>query len=90
MKLGSKISEGRVRKRFGKNISKLILRGDESNHNFLFSDAVTNKVIINFNMFSASMKDRVGRQVGSTQIITPKYSHRIIGKMKIGQQAPNP
>jgi hypothetical protein len=77
MKLGPKISEGRMRKRFGKNISKLILRGDELNLNFLFSNTITNKVIIDFNMLSANMKDRIDRQAGSTQIITPKDSHRI-------------
>jgi hypothetical protein len=65
MKLGPKISEARVRKRFGKHISKLILGGDEPNRNFLFSNAITNKVIIDFNMLSASMKDRINRQVGS-------------------------
>ena len=83
MKLGSKISEGRMRKRFGKNISKLILGGDEPNLNVLFSNSITNEVIIDFNMLSASMKDRIDRQVGSTQIITPKDSRRSRGEMKI-------
>jgi hypothetical protein len=83
MKLGPKISEGRMRKRFGKNISKLIPGGDEQNCNFLFSNSITNEVIIDFSMLSASMKDRIDRQVGSTQIITPKDSNRIRGKIKI-------
>jgi hypothetical protein len=34
-------------------------------------------------MLSASMKDRIDRQVGITQIITPNDSHRIRGKIKI-------
>jgi hypothetical protein len=68
MKLGPKISEGRRRKRFGKNISKLIPRGDEPNLNFLFSNLITNEMIIDFNMFSVSMKDRIDMQVGSTLI----------------------
>jgi hypothetical protein len=34
-------------------------------------------------MFSASMKDKIDRQVGNNQIITPKDSHRIRRKMKI-------
>jgi hypothetical protein len=36
MKLGLEISEGRTRKRFGKNITKLILRGDEPKPQFPF------------------------------------------------------
>jgi hypothetical protein len=67
----------------GKHISKLILEGDEPNCNFLFSNAITNKVIIDFNMLSASMKDKFNRQVDSTQIITLKDSHSFRGKMKI-------
>ena len=59
MKLGLKISEGCIRKMFGKNINKLILRGDEPNLNVFFSNSIMNKMIIDFNMLSASMKDRI-------------------------------
>jgi hypothetical protein len=83
MKLIPKIIEGLMRKRFGKNINKLILEGDKPNVNFLFINSITNKVIINFNILSVSMKDRIDKQVGSTQIITPKDSYRIRGKIKI-------
>lgn len=46
MKLGSKINKRCTRNKFGKNISKLIIRGDELYLNLLFNNVITNKVVV--------------------------------------------
>jgi hypothetical protein len=57
---------------FGKAISYLILGGDELDIKTVVGNTLTNKMIINLNMFSPGMKHWIYRQECSTQIITPQ------------------
>jgi hypothetical protein len=50
-----------VEKGLSKNICKLILKGDKMNLNLFLHNPVLYKMIINFGMFSMSMKDRICR-----------------------------
>jgi hypothetical protein len=57
--------------RLGKNISKLIMCGDESNVESLLGDALANKVVIDLNMLCASVENWVDGQVRRTQVVAP-------------------
>jgi hypothetical protein len=69
---GPKLSKMRRRNWLGQKISKLILAGNKLHIESLLSYHILNKVEINFHMFSSSMKNRVGGEVSSTNIVTPK------------------
>jgi hypothetical protein len=59
--IGSKITECQSWQRLGESIGELIFGGDDANFQFSNDDSFTNEVIINFNVFHAPMKDRIGR-----------------------------
>jgi hypothetical protein len=50
----------------------LIFSGDELDSQTIASNSFPDKVIVNLNVLGTSMEDRINRQVGSTQIITPE------------------
>jgi hypothetical protein len=58
---------------FGKNISQLITTRQKTNSKKFVSNHVPNKGEINFDVFGASMKNRIGSQVSSSNIITPQH-----------------
>jgi len=53
------------------DICKLIVRGNKMNLNLLLCNSISDKMIINLNMFCASMKNRIHRQISDTKVITP-------------------
>ena len=85
MKFESKSSKWSSRKRLSKNINKLIVRGDKENLNLFLHNSVSYKMIVNLNVFSISMKDRICRYIRSTEIITPNRRSRSRMNMEISQ-----
>ena len=72
VELGPKLSKAGGRNGFGQKVSKLIFAANEAHMESLLSYHIPNKVEVNFHMFSSSMEDRVGGEVSSTNIVTPK------------------
>ena len=69
---GSKPRKPRRRKTLGKNISKLILGGDELDQQITLEDPFTHKMVIYLNVFGTGMEDMIGSNSKGTNIITPK------------------
>ena len=80
-KLESKSSKGCIRKQFGEDIGKLILRGDKTNLNLFLYNPVVNKVIIHLNMLSTSMENGIRGEIGSAKVITPNVRSREGGNL---------
>ena len=57
---------------FSQDISNLVFKWKKSNINSFLQDLFTNKMIINFHMFSPRMKNRICSQISSVEIITVK------------------
>ena len=58
-KLEVKSSKRSSRNWLSEDICKLILGGDQTNLNLLLRNPISYKMIINLNMFCASMKNRI-------------------------------
>jgi hypothetical protein len=66
-----------------KNNDKLIIGKDKVNLNVVLGNLVMYKIIINLNMFSMNMKDRILRLISRTYIITSKYRHKSMSNLQI-------
>jgi hypothetical protein len=65
-----KSSKRRSRKWLSEDIGKLILGGNKMNLNLLLCNSISEKMIIDLNMFCASMKNRIRRQISGTKVVT--------------------
>jgi len=66
-----------------KNNDKLIIEKDKVNLNVVIGNLVMYKIIINLNLFSMSMKDRILRLISKTYIITSKHRHKSMSNLQI-------
>jgi len=66
-----------------KNNDKLIIGKDKVNLNVVLGNLVMYKIIINLNIFSMSMKDRILRLISRTYIITSKHRHKSMSNLQI-------
>lgn len=71
IELGLKKLKTGARETFREAINKLIISTNESNELLLADNAFTHKVIIDLNVLSPSMEDRIGSEMNSRNIITP-------------------
>ncbi len=71
--LVTKKGKAGVRQPLGKNISNLIMCRDIFDRNIMINYLFSNEMIINFNMLSLSMIDRIGSKSYSTKVITSNY-----------------
>lgn len=60
---GSKSKEALRRQWFGETIRKLIFKGCEANYESMLSHSFIDKIKINFDMLSLSMKDWIGSEM---------------------------
>ncbi|PON87078.1 hypothetical protein TorRG33x02_171910 [Trema orientale] len=70
--LGPETLKPWCRKRFRHDISQLVFRQRVLNNKSLAHYSVTNKVIVNLNMFRSSIQNRIGSKLSGTKIITKK------------------
>ena len=61
---------------FGKEISQLISRGNKGNPMAAECHFFTDKMIVQFNMTRARMMDRVGSEIGGTNVVTVEHSRK--------------
>ena len=77
-------------KALGEKVSKLIIRGDESNpmttDSYIFSD----KVIVQLNMASARMVNKVGSEIGSNGVVATEQCGKRNGTAKFMKKKTNP
>ena len=66
--------EGSWRKRFGEDISKLVLRGNRLKCDCTLKHMLADEVTIDLNMLSTFMEDIIMSNFNSTLIITMKLS----------------
>ena len=71
MKLRLEKEEAMLGKSFGQNVSRLVLGSQIADEKVLLLDLFPDKMVVNFNMFCPGVKDRIGGEVRSTNVITP-------------------
>jgi hypothetical protein len=59
-------------KRFGEDIRFLIFGGNKPHFQSFRGYLVTHKMEVDLDMFSAGMEHGIGREVGSSKVVTPK------------------
>ena len=62
----------RRRKALSKEVSQLIMCRDEFKHHISPEDFLTNKMVVNLNVLSTGMEDRISCNGQSTHIVTPE------------------
>ena len=58
-------------KSFGQNASPLVLGSQIADEKVLQLDLFPEKMVVNFNMFCPGVKDQIGSELRSTNVITP-------------------
>lgn len=76
LELVNQCTKTSLRMWLGKNICKLILRGDRKRLKSTMDKMMTNKITINLDVFNPFMKDIVVSNLNGTPIITIKKSGR--------------
>jgi hypothetical protein len=71
VEIGPKSAEHHLRDRFSEDVGDLICRGDKTNMKSSQGNFLTDKMKVNFDVFGASVKDRVGGQIGGAKIVAP-------------------
>ena len=74
MEFGYKISKTTRRVSLGKDISRLVSRGDGEQFKIAFLEMLASDVVVDFNVLGAFMEDIIMSNVDNTMIVTIKRS----------------
>ena len=90
MEFGYKISKTTRRVSLGKDISRLVSRGDGEQLEISFLEMLVSDVVIDLNMLGAFVEDIIMSNVDSTMIVTIKRSGSGLQSIHVSQEPANP
>ena len=90
MEFGYKILKTTRRVSFGKNISRLVNRGDGEQLEISFLEMLVSDVVIDLNMLGAFVEDIIMSNVDSTTIVTIKRSGSGLRSIHVSQEPAKP
>ena len=90
MEFGYKISKATRQVSLGKNISRLVSRGDGEQLEISFLEMLASDVAVDLNMLGAFMEDIIMSNVDSTTIVTIKRSGSELRSIHVSQEPAKP
>ena len=90
MEFGYKISKTTRRVSLGKNISRLVSRGDEEQLEISFLEMLASDVAVDLNMLGTFVEDIIMSDVDSITIVTIKRSDSEVRSIHVSQESAKP